>query len=277
MKKKATTYPGCGAITNMEVSACSENYINHLQSLKLRPIIMSGDMVIATRNGSKKRTRRLKGLDIVNEDPGAVEFIRMQEYPDGSLRAIFQHQDQDEPGSVKSPYGKPGDILWIRESGWVDNNFIRGLSAPHLYWRADYKDYGIVDKYLIKEHCCSFPSIHMYKEFARTFIFETNIRIERLHDITEEDAIAEGVIDCKWEGTNIHRYKDYISDPSGYGDPAVDFPTVSTAKESYQTLWDKLNKKRAPWDSNPWVWVVSFEVCDVKFTQRIKEQIWQQP
>lgn len=81
--------------------------------------------------------------------------------------------------------------------------------------------------------------------------------VERLQDIDEEDAVAEGVEFYEDDVLGI-RFKDYMADASGYGDSDVDFPTISTAKQSFQTLWKLINGEKS-WEDNPWVWRVEFE------------------
>src|SRR5688572_2879587 len=104
---------------------------------KQSPMLMSTPMVQATLEGRKTMTRRLTGLKKLNEDPGNFQFIRFQDYKkDGSFRAVFERLDDGEIGSVKSPYGRPGDLIWIRESGWCDNNHIPGLNDAEVYFKA---------------------------------------------------------------------------------------------------------------------------------------------
>jgi hypothetical protein len=118
-----------------------------------------------------------------------------------------------------SQYGYPGDVLWVREKFiHVPNAIIR----PY-YYAAD-QDEIMLASYKWK------PSIHMPRAAARFFLKITNLRIERLNDITEEDAVAEG----------------YESD----GD--------ESAKIWFSMLWDKINGSGA-WNANPWVWVIDFE------------------
>ena len=93
------------------------------------------------------------------------------------------------------------------------------------------------------------PSIYMPKEAARLFLRITDVRVERLQEITEDDAVAEGV-----------------KDPYEYQD-ANYYERVATDKEinasAFAGLWDSINDKRGyPWRDNPWVWVYEFEQCE---------------
>lgn len=97
----------------------------------------------------------------------------------------------------------------------------------------------------------------MPKKACRLHLKIKALRIERLHDITEEDAKNEGI---QWykDPSGCIRYRDYMADASGYGDPSVDYPSVPTSKHSFKTLWISINGKES-WESNPWVWVITFK------------------
>lgn len=229
------------------------------------PILMSTMMVQAILQGRKTKTRRLRGLDEVNKEPVKVEFIRFQEYPDSSLRAIFQHEDSDEPGSVKCPYGKPGDVLWVRETWWsgyvLDENDCIPDNTLTYWYKADTNDARPGD--MSDERCYHLwgnnkecwpkwkPSIHMPKESARVWLEVTDVRVERLQDITEEDAKAEGVKSFRpvpGDGPAETLYYHYTKDKWG-----------PSPKHSFETLWRKINDEES-WNKNPWVWVIAFKV-----------------
>lgn len=139
----------------------------------------------------------------------------------------------------RAPY-KPGDILWVRES-WAD---LRGMGFGddprtdkpwNFAYRADTKPGSDGDMVRIEYGVKWRPSIHMPKKAARLFLEVKNIRVERLQNITEEDAWAEG---CD---ANI---------PDG----------KPCAVAWFHGLWQKLNAKRGyGWDTNPWVWVIEFK------------------
>jgi hypothetical protein len=122
----------------------------------------------------------------------------------------------------------------------VDGNFFHGNHKGYVttLFKADVAE-NKFDGYKWK------PSIHMPKEAARIWLEVTEVRVERLHDITEEDAIAEGV-----EKLN-NWWKDYTSDQDAYD--------MQTAMCSFDSLWKKINGEES-WNENPWVWVVSFKV-----------------
>jgi hypothetical protein len=155
----------------------------------------------------------------------------------------------DPGGWPLQKYGSPGDVLWVREK-WMKNS--RPMGWPYHYYAAN-------DVFTNPDQEKWKPSIHMPKTACRIFLQVQSIKVERLQDISEEDAIAEGIQFFKQNGSTW--FKDYLADPSGHGDPDHDFPTVPTARNSFQTLWSKIHG-HASWDDNPWVWVVSFKSID---------------
>ena len=143
---------------------------------------------------------------------------------------------------------EPGDILYVRET-WH-----KGLER-YIY-RADYSDtekfYRDGKEIKMKWH----PSIHMPKEAARIWLKVTDVRVERLQDITPKDAENEGV-------GNLF-YEDIGYSEKNYG-TEVD-PEYGIAKEQFAWLWESTVKKsdldRYGWNANPWVWVIEFERCE---------------
>jgi hypothetical protein len=184
-------------------------------------------MVMATLDDRKTQTRRTRGLDKVNADRLAV-FVRMQILKCGSLAAVFENGN-GELGSIKSPYGKPGDRLWVRETwAWFDaekghEGYVYRASENGQAWERE--DEGWRWK----------PSIHMPRAASRITLEVESVRVERLNDCSLEDAVAEGVSD---------------RDP---GTGAWQNP-----KEQYADLWESINGPGS-WDANPWVWVVTFK------------------
>jgi hypothetical protein len=188
--------------------------------MKDRPILMSAPMVRATLAGVKTMTRR-----VITPQPPA----------DGSAKAWTWAIDSDAPRpalgwrddaigacAAVCPHGRPGDLLWVRETWGIAGQFRDG---PEIAYRATDDRNGITWK----------PSIHMFRAYSRLTLRITNVRVERVQDISESDAVAEGV-DCY--------------------DSAVSVP----ARERFMSLWDGLNAKRGyGWAANPWVWVISFE------------------
>lgn len=194
--------------------------------MKHTPILFSTDMVRAILNGKKTQTRRVIKTEI--ENPGLWHL-------NDSRRLVNILSGQ----SIKSPFGKPGDILWVRET--IINNW----QTARFPYRAQ-----VCSKY-DKPDCTEWiPSIFMPRAACRLFLKITDIRVERLQDISADDAIKEGV-ECDTEvRENTMNYKSYISNNF------TAFPYVS-----FLTLWHKING-RASWEANPWVWVIEFERCE---------------
>ena len=190
---------------------------------KFKPILFSTEMVQAILAGRKTQTRRVC----------SHQFWQHSELTDFNINKIHSKVDR----SVSSKY-QPGDILWLRETYGttaIGNMYKASVCSPDM------------DKPLSGWK----PSIFMPKEAARIFLKVTNVRVERLQDISENDAIAEGIdfFNHGYGGspTGIW-YRNYKSGTNN-----------CSPKYSFQTLWQSINEKKHPWESNPWVWVYTFE------------------
>jgi hypothetical protein len=195
--------------------------------LKERPILFSGPMVRAILAGTKTQTRRLvKGV--------ALEWL---------APGMFEPAYVADPENALCPYGVPGDRLWVRET-WQEN------TPPSGYiYRAD-DVAGHIDTGWR-------PSIFMPRAACRIRLEVTDLRVQRLQEISEEDAEAEGA--------------DYRCDRCGdsgsirtYGEGGVligeECPDCvdRSPRGDFRELWNSINAKRAPWDSNPWTWAITF-------------------
>lgn len=182
--------------------------------MKERPILFSGETVRAILEGRKTQTRRACKFRLGQDEV-------MTELRDGSLKRTEEC----------SPYGKPGDRLWVRET-WAKQEF--HTQPLKIRYRADHDDEaGLPWSWK--------PSIHMPRWASRINLEITGIRVERVQDISEEDAEAEGVHGCDW----------------GHG---MDYGGKPCYCKPFEALWDSINAKRGySWDSNPWVWVVEFK------------------
>ncbi len=216
----------------------------------MKPILFSTAMVQAILAGRKTQTRRATGLAQVNAAPNDWQLCWTQSTmingKSVQFGAGFQSKINPKNGASlgeKCPYGKPGDVLWVRET-WANLNADFPSITPYYVYKADldHKDqHGPITWK---------PSIHMPKTACRLFLKITNIRVERLQDISEQDAKAEGVI---YYGNESGDYKNY-----SYNDKLGDDWGVLTAKKSFKSLWGSINGKES-WDANPWIWVVEFE------------------
>lgn len=189
----------------------------------------------------KNETRRLSGLKQVNEYPDEVDFIEMVEEA-GCMKAIF-YDGIEKNGYVKCPYGKPGDVLWVRET-WKKNTIPMGW--PYHYLAAN-------DTFTHPEYEKWKPSIHMPRVAARIFLEVLSVTVERLQQITEEGAISEGVERYIYSGkSSYYAYKDYLNRP------VKSEEDILSALASYKSLWTKLHGEDS-WKHNPWVWVIKFK------------------
>ena len=191
-------------------------------------------MVQAILEERKTQTRRTKGLESINENPDNWTFIGF----DGKF---FNFQNNANPTimtGIPCPYGKPGDILWVRETfaEYYDPN--GHLHTPIIAYKADDNANPVRWK----------PSIHMPKAAARIWLEIVSVRVERLHDISEQDAVCEGVERIADYGTT--GYKLYTDPDKAYSD--ID------AKWSFESLWESINGKDSL-EANPWVWVIEFK------------------
>jgi hypothetical protein len=183
--------------------------------MKDTPILFSTPMVQAILEGRKTMTRR-----VVNPQPPHWTWNL---YPSDKLQTKLR-----DGKYVNCPYGKPGDLLWVRESwrfagGGFDGKPDTSVMSPNDFiYKAD-EDWNGPWK----------PSIHMPKSAARIWLEVTDVRVERLQEITETDAIAEGVRleDSKKWFKHTHVFEE---------------------------LWQSINGPDS-WEANPWVWVVSFK------------------
>ena len=191
-------------------------------------------MVRAILEGRKTMTRRVvklrHGADVVVTNGQVWKPARV-----------------DYAGYVDCPYGQPGDRLWVRES-WrtvkeADDIAPRDLNAAHRYW------YEADAPHQIGFGKCR-PSIHMPRIASRILLEITAVRVERLHDITEADAQAEGV-ERVVVGSGWRRYCDPDSEEVGV-------PPCGDARRSFRSLWKHINGAES-WNANPWVWVVEFK------------------
>ena len=192
------------------------------QGPRERPILFNETMVRRLLDGRKTQSRRpLSAQPAPNRphDGGTVWRLDPRtgrHVPYGSV----SHLTAREKMGICCPYSLPGDRLWVRET-WCqrkDQALYRADGDVHGPWR---------------------PAIHMPRSAARILLVLTAVRIERLHTISEDDTVAEGVTPTSW-----------ISSP----DPA-------THRERFTSMWQSIYGATS-WSANPWVWVLSFQRAD---------------
>ena len=211
-----------------------------------KPILFSGEMVKAILDGRKTQTRR-----VMKPQP---LFYTGRKYivPDDAPKKWHDCDDIFAAGFC--PYGQPDDILYVRET-WAD---LRGMGFGNdpqtdnpwnFAYAADIKPGSDSDR-IRKEYGVKWkPNIHMPREAARLFLRVKSVRVERVQDISEDDARAEG---CS---------AGYETHGDGKFEDVTEYEW--TAKEEFADLWNSIYAKRGfGWDINPWVWVVEFD-CEV--------------
>jgi len=197
----------------------------------MKPLLMCGPMVRAYMEGRKTATRRV----MVPQPSPPCHDAELVSLANGDYGWWL---DGEVFGPFYKPRYQPGDILWVRET-WMEIPWADGVTvSKRAIYRAtdeEWFDKSIGDKWR--------PSIFMPRKYARLFLGVIDVRAEQLQDITEEDAIAEGM-ELLWTSAS-YDWKDYqVSSPAH----------CLSARDSFMTLWDKLNSKRGyPWSGNPWV------------------------
>lgn len=202
---------------------------------RVLPILFNTEMVRAILDGRKTCTRR------ICKDANECTVPDMDFYnADRRTYAVHNFVDKEHTEQLSTAERTcpicTGDILYVRET-WK--------KAPNgYYYYEDWQKDDIADVTKWK------PSIHMPKEAARIWLKVTDVRIERLQDVTEDGAKAEGAIDNR----------GFIHSPEN------EYDRIYTAREHFIKIWNstikKSNLNRYGWDANPWVWVIEFERCE---------------
>lgn len=213
-----------------------------MEEVKMKPILFSTDMVIAIKEGRKRATRR-----VIKFSEGTTGRL-----PDNGF--VGDEPYLFYPGGIKRPKYKKGDILWVRET-WcelyeMDGNDQIIYGTEKYYYAADNPDFPFTDFIrpdgTHKDYPVWKPSIYMPKEAARIFLKVTDVRVEKLQDITSLQIIKEGAMH---EAITLEQI------------------TENNVKEMqsfcFAPLWDSIRNKKDidkyGWNANPWVWVIEFE------------------
>lgn len=232
--------------------------------MAIKPILFNTEMVRANLDGRKTCTRRL-----VKPQPDEKHTYPLGFVTDSTEKkevGCFGFGIEEYGGSikyVKPPY-QPEDILYVRET-WN-----KGLER-YMY-RADYSDTEKFYQGGKEIEMKWYPSIHMPKEAARIWLKCTDVRVERLQEITEIGAKAEGIRGYTKDG-NLYKYAvtdDWWIDYHNKHKEIVtgtwwqDMPR--TAKDAFSYLWNSTIKKSDldlyGWNANPWVWTIEYERCE---------------
>lgn len=203
------------------------------------PILMSAPMVRAILEGRKTQTRRVVQLPRwAAQDELTFANFDVVDY--GKFGEALETWDWGPcPRSINCPYGKPGDRLWVREA-WRGAWHVGESTNFHLMYPADGSEaMKYVDEEYVLPKAAAKPEnimtpLFMPRWASRLTLEITAVRVQRLQEISEQDVVAEGCTNNPADGV--------LSD--------------------YHTLWESINGKKHPWDSNPWIWAVTFVKLD---------------
>lgn len=204
--------------------------------MKERPILFSAEMIRAILEGRKTQTRR-----VIKQAIGKPDHV-----DNGIAYFVTDHQcgveSWQSEQTLACPYGQPGDRLWMRET------FRLRADQDHKPPSQDWWKSGAW--YQADGNCepsgCGGgsgklrPSIHMPRWASRITLEITDVGVQRLQEISESDAMGEGA------GATAPLHEEWDGDPDQY-------------RKRFRELWDSINAKRCPWDSNCWVWCISFK------------------
>ena len=228
-----------------------------------RPILFSGPMVRALLDGRKTQTRR-----IMKPQPRANDRLRKR-LDSRDFTAFRRHEPPIE--NWRCPYGGPGDRLWVKET-----HLGGSPGVANIIYRADGEVPGVRWR----------PSIHMPRRASRVTLAITDVRVERLQDISEADAIAEGLYRSIPDERDRDWFAAYTEEQTGSPPTPGEWKTFNagvwmvpgvpqgwgltpserrrdtwgpTPQFCYRLLWEHINGPGS-WGANPWVWAVTFEV-----------------
>lgn len=205
--------------------------------MRERPILFAGPMVRAILSGQKTVTRRIVKPQY-SEGPWSVRTAETPRHERHTHDWWLPGGTQPYAALPHCPYGQPGDRLWVRET-WAH---VGNTDPGYLTYRATYPEClppGLerVPADIRDAGCRWRPSIHMPRAHSRILLEITDVRVERLQDISFQQALAEGI----------------DSHPSGFFGNGC-----TTAVGAFHELWESINGAGS-WGANPWVWVVEFK------------------
>jgi hypothetical protein len=218
--------------------------------MKERPILFSNAMVDALLRGCKTQTRRIMEIQPPGDGYVLAEIIGDKKKR-GKLHWVKTNKEatlitDDQNIEFTCPYGQVGDCLWVRETFAIVDNIVKyKVDNPKLdtKWKA---------------------SIFMPRAASRILLKFTGVKIERLNDILDDDALEEGLSQTSKDGfTTKYGIPDKDGWP-GHDNWGWDWQNWNTSpRKAYKFLWEKINGIGS-WGVNPLVWVISFEVVEVK-------------
>lgn len=225
-----------------------------------RPILFSGPMVRALFAGTKTQTRRaLRQQPPEDHAPLSVETIfPTKTDKHGEQRPgpeCFGVTAEDGEWCLPCPYGAPGDHLWVRET------FLLRAAGKHAVYRADLDPVEAAG--LGAMYGGWKPSIFMPRAWSRLVLGIAGVRVERLQDISYDDALAEGAMDgatfC--EAMSPGEIGKFTGETAAETARRLRWP-----QRNYREIWERINGSSS-WDANPWVWVINFECTNQELSK----------
>lgn len=190
-------------------------------AVKDRPILFSAPMVRAILAGRKTQTRRVVKPPVPIRSPCDIRWMDESPHPE-----VYAAGGAWIP--LACPYGATGTRLWVRETWSMASTACGG---EETIYAADYPDDSDKASGVVRR-----PSIHMRRDQSRITLEITDVRVQRLQEISEVDACDEGFDQERAFGV-----------------------VLQTRVEMFRKLWNDINEKRGfGWDANPWVWVITF-------------------
>ncbi|WP_316419343.1 hypothetical protein [Klebsiella pneumoniae] len=210
--------------------------------MKERGMIFNGEMVRAILDGRKTQTRRIIKDCTVGRDQ-ISKFIQIE-------KKFIGCYPEDVPELIREccPYGVPGDRIWVREAFRVHS---RATDVATLVYKASERNSWTEQTHRVPVAVCNkpatpekwTPSLHMPRWASRILLEITDVRVEQLNAISQEDAQAEGMELTGWRPT--------YSAPDSGGE-------VMTPYDNFAELWSSIYGADS-WRANPWVWVIEFK------------------
>ena len=221
-----------------------------MQLTKEKPILCNTPMIHALLAGRKTMTRRIiKPQPIIDLESGHVYDGNMK-----SIYALHSHIDWKERFVCDWSKIKEGDLLWVRENIYEEGYYYtssfdesgeietRWFSKGLTHFMADTEPENIFGTFRTK------PSIHMPKSISRIWLKVVSVEIERVQDISTDDAISEGL---EFDYSDVQQFKNYETGNFEVADP----------RDSFRSLWNKINGSESY--ANRWVWKITFKVLSV--------------
>jgi hypothetical protein len=231
-------------------------------------ILFTAPMVRAILAKTKRQTRRVVKPQPYIDPQGNACWNGSNFGQDGRgphIQSLASPIPSSKTGRVRCPYGMPGDRLWVREAwmpdppcdgtwgytAWAGNRIGQIAAVPERFQHPAFCNYRASWQHGTDGLRWT-PGIHMPRWASRITLEITDVRVERLQDITEANVVAEGI--QRW--------------PLGFrvdvsGAPVHECRTFAVARDAYRWLWEEINGPGS-WDANPWIWVFEFERVKAK-------------